>query len=445
MKRTLSLLALIIAVALPTYGQSKPEAGEKSHRQPPTGQGSTPEMIDLHLFAGTWKEDLSKTRWVPFSDDALIYERAEDGSTVETREGANPMRTTFRADGRERPVEGWAGLTRTWTRLGPETLESVSKRGGQVTAVTRRVISEGGQTLTVTRTFKDGQSEATWTEVYRRASGSPGELFGRWKLKSYKTDTPDIFELSVTAGGELKHAGRGTGEAYTARLDGKDYPLTGPSIHPDYTVSLRPVGARSFEVTDKRSNQPVRVFTITASPDGKTLAVYYRNPKTKDEPSVFVYERQSTAGPAVQKSDRPQSRASGENSHVEQEILRLEEEMNQAFLQGPERVAAAFERLLAPDYRAVDYLNPAGEPTDKAKTIAAQKESKRTYLTRRLEDVKVYTYGDTAIVTGRFTGRARQSVRGEKEEADRSAVFTSTWVKRGGRWQLVFRQAATIP
>ncbi len=56
-----------------------------------------------------------------------------------------------------------------------------------------------------------------------------------------------------------------------AKFDGKDYPATGPSVPPGYTLAVRKTGVRSFEMTQKMNGKPLYTSTFTVSPDGKTL------------------------------------------------------------------------------------------------------------------------------------------------------------------------------
>jgi len=61
----------------------------------------------------------------------------------------------------------------------------------------------------------------------------------------------------------------GTGESYTAKLDGKDYPYNGD---PGTTsVSLKQINDRTIEETDKRDGKAIYVTRMTISADGKTM------------------------------------------------------------------------------------------------------------------------------------------------------------------------------
>jgi hypothetical protein len=58
---------------------------------------------------------------------------------------------------------------------------------------------------------------------------------------------------------------------YTAKLDGKDYPVTGSA---DYdATTLKRVDARTLEFTRKKAGTVVQTGTIVVSTDGKTRTV----------------------------------------------------------------------------------------------------------------------------------------------------------------------------
>jgi hypothetical protein len=80
-----------------------------------------------------------------------------------------------------------------------------------------------------------------------------------------------------------------TGVSYTAQLDGKDYPVKG-----SYTftsVSLKRVGDRTIEETDKRDGKVVFVLKMTVEPDGKKMTVVSTNKQTS-RTSTYVAEKQ---------------------------------------------------------------------------------------------------------------------------------------------------------
>jgi hypothetical protein len=88
--------------------------------------------------------------------------------------------------------------------------------------------------------------------------------------------------------------GKPTGTQYTARLDGKDYPvkLTGPQ---DYdTVAFKRIDASTVEGTRKKAGSVVQTYTRVVSADGKTLTITTAGTNAKGQKvnNVAVYDKQ---------------------------------------------------------------------------------------------------------------------------------------------------------
>ena len=113
--------------------------------------------------------------------------------------------------------------------------------------------------------------------------------------------------------------------------------------------------------------------------------------------------------------------------NVEQELIRLENEANEAWLK---RDVEAYARLLADDYIETD---PHGTMATKAEELELVKSTKTTVISAIADDFRVRVYGDAAVVTFRLTVKNR--IDG-KETAGQER-FTNTWIKRDGRWQCV--------
>ena len=56
------------------------------------------------------------------------------------------------------------------------------------------------------------------------------------------------------------------------------------------------------------------------------------------------------------------------------------------------------------------------------------------------DDVKVRVYGNTAVMTGRFTAKGKF----RDKSIDIRERYTAVWVKREGRWRLVAEQGNLI-
>jgi uncharacterized protein (TIGR02246 family) len=121
-------------------------------------------------------------------------------------------------------------------------------------------------------------------------------------------------------------------------------------------------------------------------------------------------------------------------ANVEQEIRRLQQEYDNAALR---QDAAAFERLFAEDYTITQ---AGGRMNTKAEMIAMAKAGDVKMEVGRSDDVKIRLYGDTAIVSCRWT---EKSVTKGKPFAG-TLLYTTVWVKRDGKWQIVSDQGTLV-
>lgn len=121
-----------------------------------------------------------------------------------------------------------------------------------------------------------------------------------------------------------------------------------------------------------------------------------------------------------------------------EEVLRAEREQRDAYLR---RDAAATERMVADEFVLTIQ---GGQIGTKADLLAFVREEPRDpTLTLTAEDTRVSLSGDTAVVTGRRVERRRRP--DNNQEGVAYARYTRTYVKRGGRWQLLAEHLQAIP
>ena len=124
----------------------------------------------------------------------------------------------------------------------------------------------------------------------------------------------------------------------------------------------------------------------------------------------------------------------GQSTGVEQELMRLEREWAAAFVKLD---ATAYERIEADDFILTD---DAGGIETKAEEVASLRDGGWKVQSLQLDDLKVRVYGDAAVVIGRLVQKAQR--KGVDESY--TGRFTDTWVRRGGRWQVVASQLTRI-
>jgi ketosteroid isomerase-like protein len=95
--------------------------------------------------------------------------------------------------------------------------------------------------------------------------------------------------------------------------------------------------------------------------------------------------------------------------------------------------AAKIAPLLADTFVNTDV---DGAKSGKSELLAGLKGGK--WEVNEISDVKVMTYGDTAIATGAWAGKG---IDGDGAKVDRHERWTDTWVKmKDGKWQCVASQ-----
>ena len=138
-----------------------------------------------------------------------------------------------------------------------------------------------------------------------QAQSKPDAVIGTWKLNVAKSKyepgpapkgTTLTFEVAgdgvkVSSKGE-DASGKPTSTEYTAKYDGKDYPITG-SQNAD-TVALKRIDARTQERTDKKGDKVVATSTRVVSADGKTMTVTTKGTNAQGQAvnNVAVWDKQ---------------------------------------------------------------------------------------------------------------------------------------------------------
>ena len=98
---------------------------------------------------------------------------------------------------------------------------------------------------------------------------------------------------------------------------------------------------------------------------------------------------------------------------------------------------AWFERNLADEYTAI---NARGKMFNKTEDIADMLSNADTITSGELSNMQVRVHGDTAVVTGRLHRVGKDKNGG----FDRNYMFTDTFVKRDGRWQVISTQSTLV-
>jgi len=170
-------------------------------------------------------------------------------------------------DGKDYP-DGMGG-TAAWKAVNASTWDFVAKVNGKVTETDTFKLAPDGKTLTdESKQMKPGGGSMDSTAVYERVSGGPS-LAGKWKTKKVSGAAGSI-EIGQSGSGGVTFRDPDVGVNCDAKLDGKDYPCTGPMMPAGFTVAMTNV-SRSLEMTIKKDGKPFFKATYTVAADGKSM------------------------------------------------------------------------------------------------------------------------------------------------------------------------------
>jgi hypothetical protein len=221
-------------------------------------------------FNGTWKIDLNKLQMDP---KPQVYELKDGMFTCST---CTP-KYSIKADGTDQPVTGdpYADSISV-SVLNPNTIELVGKKDGKTTFKSTDEVSADGRT--VTRKYEghpEGSDQAVMaTGLYSRV-GAPvaggHAISGSWKVDKWESVSDNALTFTYTASGNGLNFQASTGENYSAKFDGKDYPFHGD---PGTTsVVLKKIDDHTFEETYKRNGEVTGTSRMTISPDGRSISL----------------------------------------------------------------------------------------------------------------------------------------------------------------------------
>jgi len=144
-----------------------------------------------------------------------------------------------------------------------------------------------------------------------------------------------------------------------------------------------------------------------------------------------------TTATAIAQSAAPQpvpARA-GVNTLPEDEIKALELKLADLIVHGD---WDEYEKRLMPDFTRITY--DGKQPENKEATMSSLRSGPRKIVVMEPEDLRVHTYGETAILQGKVTISVRESGR----LSTKIERFTEVFVKQDGQWYLAAEQETLL-
>lgn len=235
-------------------------------------------------FDGTWHTDLAKSK---FSPKPLTFYIGGDWYHCVT---CNP---TFAvpADGQDHAVTGHAFDTMNIKVVDPHAITETTRKDGKVVGEETLTVSDDGKILTVKGAFHpiNGAEPYTFEVTAKRSGIAPAGVHatsGDWIREKESGSANGLTTTYKLDGDELTMTEQ-TGETYTAKLDGGDFPVKG--AYGWDAVSLKKIDAHTIEETDKRNGAVTDVWKITVA--GSTMTVVHNN-KLNDRTSTYIAHKQ---------------------------------------------------------------------------------------------------------------------------------------------------------
>lgn len=186
-------------------------------------------------------------------------------------------RIKVKADGMDYPVPGSPYFSTVAVRMvNRNSIEVTEKQAGRTVYSEHDTVAPDGNTLVqeMIDTAAPNQEPVTATETYKRVSaGLAGSspVSGSWEAEKIEGASENGTSVTYRSKGDRLEASNPNGEGYSAKLDGKEYPIHGLPAH--NTVSLQRIDANTIVETDRQDGVVHYQVRMTVSPDGKSMQV----------------------------------------------------------------------------------------------------------------------------------------------------------------------------
>jgi hypothetical protein len=221
-------------------------------------------------FDGTW---VAKLESVQFPKKPEVY-LLQDGTYTCT---SCVPRTEVKADGKDYPVAGSPYFSTIGVQIiDDRNIQITEKQGGRTVYSEVDTVSPDGNTLVqkITDSASPNGEPVTAEETFSRVSPGPvgsSPISGSWQAEKVKGTSESGLTVTYHSTSDGLQASNPNGEGYSAKFDGKEYPIQGDPAHD--TVALRRINANTIVETDKQEGAVHYMLRMTVSPDGKSMQV----------------------------------------------------------------------------------------------------------------------------------------------------------------------------
>lgn len=240
-------------------------------------------------FDGTWVAKLDSIR---FPQKPEVY-RLQSGTYECT---SCVPQINVKADGKDYPVAGSPYFSTVAIQvIDNSSIQITEKHKDKVVYTESDTVSPDGNTLTqeIVDSSAPNAQPVTGEEMFKRVSQSPSgasPISGSWQPQSLKDISENGITVTYQSIPDGLKASNPTGEGYSAKFDGREYPVQGAPAH--NTVCLKRVKANTILETDKLDGRVHYKLRMTVLPGGKTMTVM-ESDMERGTKTVYTMEKKS--------------------------------------------------------------------------------------------------------------------------------------------------------
>jgi hypothetical protein len=221
-------------------------------------------------FDGTWVTKLETVQLPQKPEDYSLQNGDYECSTCVPR-------IKVKADGKDYPVAGSPYFSTIAVQvIKPNRIAITEKLAEKTVYSELDTVSSDENTLVqkITDTAAPNGEPVTATETFKRVGPGPAgssPISGSWQAEKIESTSENGLSVTYRSTGDGLEASNPGGEGYSAKFDGKEYPIHGEPAH--NTVSLQRLDANTIVETDKQDGVIHYQVCLTVSPDGKLMQV----------------------------------------------------------------------------------------------------------------------------------------------------------------------------
>ncbi len=227
-------------------------------------------LVAQSPFDGTWVTKLDTIQFPNEPENYLLQGGTYECSTCVPR-------IKLKADGKDYPVAGSPYFSTIAVQvLNDKNVQITEKLADKTVYSEIDTVSPDGNTLVqkITDSAAPNGEPVTATETFRRVGPAPAgssAISGSWQAQKLEDTSENGMSVTYHSTRDGLQASTPSGEGYSAKFDGKDYPIHGQPGH--NTVSLRRINSDTIIETDKQDGAIHYELRMVVSGDGKSMSV----------------------------------------------------------------------------------------------------------------------------------------------------------------------------